>query len=94
MLVRAQNIGWNVGNIDALELSAKAQYYLGKHNLAERIIRDAVKKVAEVEERDNSDLLRIVVLLEGWLRGWGRGDDADKLKREMAELIDLEDFDV
>jgi hypothetical protein len=57
-------------------------------------MRDAVKKVADVGERGNPDLLRLMLLLEGWLREWGRGEDADKLKREMAELIGPEDLEV
>ena len=63
-------------------------------NLAERIMRDVVKKVVHLRGRGNPDLLRIMLLLQGWLRELGRGDDADNLKREIAELIGPDNLDI
>jgi hypothetical protein len=94
MFARAKDNGSDAMYVTSLHLYAVTQYYLGKPDLAERIRRDAMKKAADRLGRGSSSFLRITAIQEYWLRKWGRGEDADKLKQEMAELIGPDDLDV
>jgi hypothetical protein len=94
MLQRSQFVTSHLAKVDALELSAKVQYYLDNQVLAECYLRDAVKRASDIGERGNPDRLRNMLLLESWLREWARGNDADKLKQEMGDLIGPDNIDV
>ena len=92
VLNRAHNAGpWSRAyQCEAFELAAWAQCCQGKQKMAERNQRKAVEGHAIQWGRD-VNVLRRMVILESWLRKWGRIADAQELNREIVELIGPDD---
>jgi len=69
-----------------LQMQAKSQYRLGKAALAEANQR---KQVGIMIATNNLNwAIRGLGILEGWLRDWGRANEADELVEEIERLIE------
>jgi hypothetical protein len=92
VLKRARKAGtWSRAyQLEAFELAAWAQCCQGKQQMAEHNMRKAVEGHAKQWSRDLT-VLRRMVILESWLRDWGRVADAQELIGEIVELIESND---
>ena len=79
--------------ISGLEALAESQYHLNKPKLAERNIKEAIELTVSTEGERDLHIVPNLTMLEGWLREWGREEEADKLKEELDELIGRDDID-
>ncbi|KAG4432828.1 hypothetical protein IFR05_011693 [Cadophora sp. M221] len=80
--------------VDAMVLTARAQYYQRKNDLAESGMREAIRTLAGFWGHACPLSTRYVNLLESWLREWGRDDDAAELKRVADLVIGLDETDM
>jgi hypothetical protein len=76
-----------------LETIAYAQY-MGKDDLAEENIRNAIALYAEAYGRDSTLILGPCSHLERWLREWGRQEEAAALRLKIEEMTEPDDIDV
>lgn len=74
-------------------LQARAQYWLGKYDLAEKNVRAAIDCAVKVEGLNNPFAVNKRALLESWLREWGRDEDADEVKAINDSLLSADDTD-
>lgn len=79
--------------VDAMVLTARAQYYQRKNDLAESSMREAIRTLADIWGHACPLSTRYVNLLESWLREWGRDEDAAELKRVADLVIGLDETD-
>jgi hypothetical protein len=79
--------------IDRLILISRAQHRQNKSVLAENNLRRAIKFT--VDEWSIADPLAIdaLLLLEDWLREWGRMDEADRVRAEIDVAIGRDEID-
>ncbi len=91
LIERAKAGGSLSAESQGLELSAHAQVYLGKAQLAERNMRDVTDMIGTIHGKDDPWAIRVMLNLEQWLRYWGREDEADQLKAEAWELVGPDD---
>ncbi|KAN0099735.1 hypothetical protein V8E51_013510 [Hyaloscypha variabilis] len=79
--------------IDCLVLISYAQHGQNKRVLAENNLRRAIKFA--VDEWGITDPLAIdkLILLEDWLREWGRVDEADRVRAEIDVAIGRDEID-
>jgi len=78
--------------IVALTHLARAQYMLGKNDLAERHQRESVVNSLAIPA-DLPLAIRSLSRLESWIREWGRTTEADKLKEEIDNLVERDTAD-
>lgn len=71
----------------ALYMLSWAQYKLSMTTLAEQNLRHAIQTRAVDFGWGNGDELKWMSHLEGWLKEWGRPDDAAKVRRERNEIL-------
>jgi len=74
-------------------LQARAQYWQGKFDVAEKNVRAAIACADNMEGANNPFSVNKRVLLESWLREWGRDADADAVKAYNDSLLSGEDTD-
>jgi len=74
-------------------LQARAQYWQGKFDDAEKNVRAAIECAVRMEGPNNPFSVNKRVLLESWLREWGRDEDADAVKAINDNLLSAEDSD-
>ena len=58
----------------------------GKTLAAEQSILEAIEIIVDLWEIHHPWVLEFKQVLEGWLRGWGREKDADRLRKDMEEF--------
>ncbi|KAH7342653.1 hypothetical protein BKA65DRAFT_295241 [Rhexocercosporidium sp. MPI-PUGE-AT-0058] len=80
--------------VDAMVLTARAQYYQGKNDTAESSLREAIRTLTDRWGDTCSLATRYVNLLESWLREWDRDEDAEELKRVADLAIGLDETDM
>jgi hypothetical protein len=82
-----------VRKIDSLVLISRAQYNQNKRALAENSLRRAIQVI--VDEWGIADPLVIddLILLEEWLREWGREEEADRVRAEIDVAIGRDEID-
>ena len=72
---------------DALDVLARAQIALCKTALAERNLREATTVSAQIRGWDNALTLRLMSRLRGWLRDWGREEEAVSIQTELEDIL-------
>jgi hypothetical protein len=82
-----------VNTIEALEIIAWGQYCRHETNSAEKNLRDAIEMVIYGWGMSDPWAIKNMIFLEGWLREWGRKEEADQLKTERDELIGKDEID-
>jgi hypothetical protein len=93
ILSRAQEEKLWVNKVEALEVIAWSQFQQHKTNSAEMNMLDAIKLVVDHWGITDPWAIRNMIHLEGWLRNWGREEDADKLKAKIGQLIGRDEID-
>lgn len=76
-----------VEKIESLKGIARSQFNQGNAPAAEQSMQEALRMILESWGRKHPWFLKFMIVLEGWLRGWGREEDANKLRGEIEELI-------
>ena len=79
--------------ISGLEALAESQYNLNKPELAEKNLREAIDLTVFEEGERDLHVVPNLTMLEGWLREWGREEEADMLKQELDGLIGKDEID-
>jgi len=97
MLGRAEDIEFHVGNqnhkIQALELIAYTQYSQNKMGQAEKTMRDVIEMIVDQWGVTDPGVIENTVVLERWLRSWGREEEANNLKADIEEFIGKDEID-
>jgi hypothetical protein len=73
--------------IDALRLAATCHYELGRVHGAENLLKETIIKLQAFYGRLHPRALRFMMTLQGWLRGWGREDDAAKYNDAIDAIL-------
>lgn len=80
--------------VDAMILTAKAQYNQNKQDLAGKNMRDAIRMLINEWGKTGPLGIQYMNTLEGWLREWGRNEEADELKVAIDLVIGLDETDM
>ncbi|KAM0714513.1 hypothetical protein Q7P37_009808 [Cladosporium fusiforme] len=78
-----------VERIDSLKAISRSQFIEGESLEAEGTKRRAIQMIADEWGQQHPWVLEFMNDLEGWLRGWGRKEDADALRGEIDHLMGL-----
>ncbi|KAF8859252.1 hypothetical protein BDZ45DRAFT_742491 [Acephala macrosclerotiorum] len=73
--------------IEALELLGRSKYNQDKRRLAEENQRSVIKIIVDNFGVNDSWAIKNMVILETWLRDWGREMEANELKAQIDEAI-------
>jgi hypothetical protein len=92
LLVNAWKIGAHGFEIDCLRLSATCQHQMGSMYEAETNLREAIKKLRSFYGQSHPRALRFIMTLQGWLREWGREDEANVLNADVDALLGPDDI--
>ncbi|KAI0436070.1 hypothetical protein F4803DRAFT_573040 [Xylaria telfairii] len=76
-------IGRIVEDIESLKIISHSQFYQRKPLKAEETMQEAIQKIVEHWGEEHSWVLEFRSVPEGWLRGWGREDDANALRGDI-----------
>ncbi|KAH9216038.1 hypothetical protein DL95DRAFT_498935 [Leptodontidium sp. 2 PMI_412] len=79
--------------VDAMVLTARAQNYQRKNDLAESSMREAIRTLTDRWGHACPLSTQYVNLLGSWLQEWGRDEDAAELKRVADLVIGLDETD-
>lgn len=74
-------------HIDALDILARAQTALCKTALAEANLREAISVSAQIRGWENALTLRLMSRLRGWLRDWGREEEAASIQTDHEAIL-------
>jgi hypothetical protein len=92
-LSQAEEQGLYYQQTQALYLIAHSHCHQNKRCLAEENLRRVIKLAISSWGRTDPIVLDLIVHLETWLREWGREDEADRLKAEIAEATGRDEID-
>jgi len=81
-----------VERIESLKIVSRSQFNQG-NRAAEQTIREAIRIIMDEWGIQHSWVPEFKNVLEGWLRGWGREEDANALRGEIEELIGKDEID-
>lgn len=93
MLFRGEEAGNRVMEIKATELLAWSQYHEDNQQEAEESIRDAIDIGIVTYSEGSPYVIYLMGHLEGWLREWGRAEEADELQAKIDDLLGMDDID-
>lgn len=79
--------------IECMKIVSHSQFNQGKTLVAERTIRKAIQMIVDQWGIQHSWVLEFMNLLEGWLRDWGREEDANTLRGEIGGLMGKDEID-
>lgn len=82
----------HVERIEALKVISRSQFHRGDTHAAEETIRKAIQLIRQLLGLQHSWVPEFMNVLEGWLRIWGREDDADKIRKEIEQLMGEDDI--
>ena len=82
-----------VERIESLKIVSRSQFNQGKTLAAERTMREAIRMIVDQWGIQHSWVPEFMNVLEGWLRGWGREEDANTLRGEIEELMGKDEID-
>ncbi|KAH8751080.1 hypothetical protein F5883DRAFT_211659 [Diaporthe sp. PMI_573] len=82
-----------VERIESLKIVSRSQFNQGKTLAAEETMREAIRMIVDQWGIHHSWVPEFMNVLEGWLRGWGREEDANALRGEINELIGKDEID-
>ncbi|KAK2036207.1 hypothetical protein LZ31DRAFT_616801 [Colletotrichum somersetense] len=83
-----------VEKIESLKIVSRSQFDQGKAAEAEQSMQKAIQMIVDQWGMRHAWIPEFKTVLEGWLRVWGREEDADKLRGEIEELIGKDEIDV
>jgi hypothetical protein len=86
-----QDLNWE--RTVAAKLLALSHYKRDNRSLAENNVRRALRLSMNEWGMNHSNVIEYMVLLEGWLRDWGREEEADKVKAEAEAAIGQDEVD-
>jgi hypothetical protein len=93
IISQAEEQGLYVEQAEALSLLAHSQYRQNKRCLAEGNLRHTLQLAISIWGRTDPYVLDVMIILETWLRGWGREDEAERLREEIDEVIGRDEID-
>jgi hypothetical protein len=93
ILSRARSKGWYDLEADVLGILARSQFQQDNKSSAEKNLRHSIQLTREVWGMEDPRTIDIMVILLGWLREWGREEEADQLQAEITEAIGRDDID-
>jgi len=76
-----------VERIECMKIVSHSQFHQGNTLPAEQIMRAAIQMIEYQMGEHHSWYLEFKNVLEGWLREWGRQEDANTLRREIQDLL-------
>lgn len=79
--------------IECMKIVSHSQFNQGKTLVAERTIRKAIQMIVDQWGIQHSWVLEFMNVLEGWLRDWGREEDANTLRGEIGGLMGKDEID-
>ncbi|KAI1358861.1 hypothetical protein F5Y08DRAFT_320864 [Xylaria arbuscula] len=82
-----------VERIESLKIVSRSQFNQGKTLAAEQTMREAIRMIVDQWGMQHSWVPEFMNVLEGWLRGWGREEDANTLRGEIEELMGRDEID-
>jgi hypothetical protein len=82
-----------VERIESLKIVSRSQFNKGKTLAAEQTMREAIRMIVDQWGIQHSWIPEFMNILEGWLRGWGREEDANALRGEIEKLMGKDDID-
>jgi hypothetical protein len=82
-----------VERIEFLKIISHSQFNQGKTLAAEQTMRKAIQMIVDQWGKQHSWVPEFMNVLEGWLRGWGREEDANTLRGEIEELMGKNEID-
>ncbi|WQF76999.1 Putative tetratricopeptide-like helical domain superfamily [Colletotrichum destructivum] len=84
----------HVERIESLKIVSRSQFDQGKTTEAEQTMQEVIQMIVDRWGMQHAWVPEFMNVLEGWLRDWGREEDADKLRGEITELIGKDETDV
>lgn len=82
-----------VERIESLKIVSRSQFNQGKTLEAEQTIREAIRMIVDQWGIQHPWVPEFMNVLEGWLRVWGRKEDANTLRGEIEELMGKDEID-
>ena len=82
-----------VESIESLKIVSRSQFNKGKTLVAEQNMQEAIRMIVDQWGIQHSWVPEFMILLEGWLRSWGRDEDANQLRRKIERLIGKDEID-
>ncbi|KAK2805975.1 hypothetical protein FQN50_005990 [Emmonsiellopsis sp. PD_5] len=82
-----------VERIESLKVVSHSQFYQGKMVAAEQTMREAIGMIVDQYGVRHSWVPEFMNVLEGWLRSWGREEDANALWGEIEGLMGGDEID-
>lgn len=76
-----------VERIESLKIVSYSQFNQGNAASAEQTMHEAMELIVDQWGIQHPWILEFKNVLEGWLRAWGREEDANKLRGEIEELM-------
>jgi hypothetical protein len=80
-----------VERIESLKIVSRSQFNQGKTLAAEKT--KAIQMIVDQWGIQHSWVPEFMNVLEGWLRGWGREEDANTLRGEIEALMGKDEID-
>ncbi|KAK3045509.1 hypothetical protein LTR09_012917 [Extremus antarcticus] len=77
----------NAQRIEPLKALPRSQFSQGKTAEAEKAMREAIQIVVEHWGPQHPWVPEFMIVLEGWLRHWGKEEDANTLRGEIGDLM-------
>jgi hypothetical protein len=85
---------WRVVEIiESLKIISRSQFNQGKTLAAEQTMREAIRMIVDQWGIQYAWVPEFMNVLEGWLRIWGRKEDANTLRGEIEELMGRDEID-
>ncbi|KAK7928732.1 tc5 transposase DNA-binding domain-containing protein [Apiospora marii] len=82
-----------VERIESLKIISLCQFNQGRDSEAEWTMREAIRMIVDQWGNQHSWVPEFMIVLEGWLRIWGREEDANIARREIEGLIGKDGID-
>ena len=82
-----------VERIESLKIVSRSQFNQGKTLAAEQTMQEAIRMIVDQWGIQHSWVPEFMNVLEGWLRGWDREEDANTLRGEIEELMGKDEID-
>jgi hypothetical protein len=79
--------------IESLKIVSHSQFNQGKTLAAEQTMGEAIQMIVDHWGIQHPWVPEFKNVLEGWLRGWGREEDANILLGEIKELMGKDEID-
>ncbi|KAL9083767.1 MAG: hypothetical protein Q9165_008377 [Trypethelium subeluteriae] len=82
-----------VERIESLKIVSRSQFVQGQTLAAEQTMRQAIRMIVDQWGIQHPWVPEFMNVLEGWLRGWGRQEEANILQEEIEDLMGRDEID-